>query len=485
MRTRILGLLAATGLLLAACSTTTTTNDASLTTTTAKSDKSDKSTTTEAGGDETTTTVKSRAKKQLPLEKAIPAAIDDIQAWWTEQMPDVYGQDYEPIPADKIYPATPDEPAPGCGKDTPNYEDVAENAFYCPLGQYVAYDMHILFPQLGEDYGSFAAAIVLAHEWGHAVSDQVGVLGKYKTILTEQQADCFAGAWANHVFQDEPEGIVVTPLDLQQGLAGMIQFKDPVGTDKFDPSAHGSGFDRANAFQEGYEQGATRCAAYPEEPPLIQEIQFTTEEDLASGGNLPYEDALSIATQDLNEYWKDLADSAGIDFTEVENVVRFDEGTAMPTCGKKEYTEEEALQHIFFCAADNYVAWDDPWFQSVGESLGDFAVAILLAKQWGASFQLQEGLEPDQIESKKGDLQQSCFAGAWAGDVASGNGEKRAVQITLSPGDLDEAIIAFLAFSDAPDDSGDSGRGTAFEHTSAFRDGFFNGAVQCDTYSQS
>lgn len=484
MRIRLIGVLAAAVVLLGACSSSPTATPSASSTT---ADGGDKSTTTKGGGgddESTTTTAKSRAKKQLPLDEAIPAAIEDIQTWWAAQMPDVYSQDFEAIPEEKIYPATPDNPAPGCGKDTPNYEDVQQNAFYCPLGQYVAYDDYELFPQLYQDYGAFATSIVLAHEWGHAVQDQVQVLGKYKTVLTEQQADCFAGAWTAHVYEDQPESIPVTPLDLQQGLAGMIQFKDPVGTDKFDPSAHGSGFDRANAFQEGFEQGPTRCAAYPEEPPNIQEIQFSSEEEYNTGGNLKYEDALTAATAELNDYWTELATSAGIDFTKVDDVVRFDSTTAMPKCGKVTYTEEEALQHIFYCATDNYVAWDDEWLGTVNNSVGDFAVAILLAKQWAASFQRQEGLSADQISSKTGELQQSCWAGAWAGDIAQGNGQNRPTQLTLSPGDLNEAIIAFLAFSDAPDDEGDSAKGTAFEHTRAFRDGFFNGPVQCDSYSQ-
>jgi hypothetical protein len=57
--------------------------------------------------------------------------------------------------------------------------------------------------------------------------------------------------------------------------------------------------------------------------------------------------------------------------------------------------------------------------------------------------------------------------------------------LTLSPGDLDEAINAFLAFSEQPDQKGQTATGSAFEQVQAFRDGFLsdNGASQCASYT--
>ena len=49
-------------------------------------------------------------------------------------------------------------------------------------------------------------------------------------------------------------------------MAGFLELRDEVGVVRADhPAAHGTGFDRIGAFVEGYEHGASRCAAYPDE----------------------------------------------------------------------------------------------------------------------------------------------------------------------------------------------------------------------------
>ena len=44
-------------------------------------------------------------------------------------------------------------------------EDYAGNAFYCPEGDYVAWDNETLFPSLWQEIGDLAVGMVLAHEW--------------------------------------------------------------------------------------------------------------------------------------------------------------------------------------------------------------------------------------------------------------------------------------------------------------------------------
>ena len=52
------------------------------------------------------------------------------------------------------------------------YKDLADNAFYCTGGGFLAYDDEHLFPDLDEKWGDFTIALTLAHEWGHAIQDQ-------------------------------------------------------------------------------------------------------------------------------------------------------------------------------------------------------------------------------------------------------------------------------------------------------------------------
>jgi hypothetical protein len=52
---------------------------------------------------------------------------------------------------------------------------------------------------------------------------------------------------------------------------------------------------------------------------------------------------------------------------------------------------------------------------------------------------------------------------------------ERGTGVTLSPGDLDEAVTALLAFGRAGDQTGT----TAFERIAAYRDGVLEGLTAC------
>ena len=73
-------------------------------------------------------------------------------------------------------------------------------AFYCTLGDFMVYDDgdNSLLGALAENFGPSIMGVVLAHEFGHAIQFRAGDLDSgFSTILTEQQADCFAGAWVS------------------------------------------------------------------------------------------------------------------------------------------------------------------------------------------------------------------------------------------------------------------------------------------------
>ena len=51
------------------------------------------------------------------------------------------------------------------------------------------------------------------------------------TVYLEQQADCFAGAWAQHVADSEDENVHLSTSDLDTALAGLLTLSDPSGID--------------------------------------------------------------------------------------------------------------------------------------------------------------------------------------------------------------------------------------------------------------
>ena len=88
----------------------------------------------------------------------------------------------------------------------------AMGPFYCPNDQTVYLDtdfFQVMSQQLGAR-GEFARAYVIAHEVGHHVQDELGLLGQVNaerarmgkaesnalSVRVELQADCYAGIWA-------------------------------------------------------------------------------------------------------------------------------------------------------------------------------------------------------------------------------------------------------------------------------------------------
>ncbi len=208
--------------------------------------------------------------------------------------PSVYGASYKAIPSDRLFAYSQSNPPPACGGygRTP-YSEVAGNAFYCDQGDFVAWDEQGLFAKLRQQYGDFAPALVLAHEWGHAVQARVGFQTS-ATVYMEQQADCFAGAWAAHVAQDGR----LDGGDLDSALAGLLGLRDPSGIDGSQEGAHGNGFDRVRAFQDGFEGSAATCAGYEDNAPTVTESAYTSYADYASGGDMSLSRAAACAHQE-------------------------------------------------------------------------------------------------------------------------------------------------------------------------------------------
>jgi predicted metalloprotease len=392
------------------------------------------------------------AQVSSKYDASIDSTIADIQAFWTTAMPAVYGQQYDAIPTDRIYPYSQANPPPNCedgGQTKAPYEQVAGNAFYCSNGDFVAYDEQGLLPKLRDNFGEFAVGLVFAHELGHAVQARVGY-NPPSTVYFEQQADCFAGAWAQHVADSNDSNVHLARSDLDTALAGLLTLSDPSGIDGSQDGAHGNGFDRVSAFQDGYEGGAKVCADYQNNPPSITETGYTSSQDQASGGNLPLDEMTATVTQSLDRYWGSQS-SKLIAPTVTAGRVDAADGTdgGVLTDG------------VVYDPSTNTVHYDAATLQNAHDSIGDFAGGLLLATAWSSAVEHQLGVQLGTDTARRG---AECLAGAWAADSAS----------SLSPGDLDEAITVLVSAG-----QGNADRGTAFDRVAAFRDGFRNGPSQC------
>jgi predicted metalloprotease len=402
------------------------------------------------------------------------SAVADIQAYWATTMPEVYGRKYRPIPEDRLFPYTSDNPPPACGgRGTTPYQEVAGNAFYCSDSDFVAWDAQQLMPSLQKRFGDLAVALVLAHEWGHVIQARTSSTIDASVYL-ETQADCFAGAWARHVESGVDTSLSFDSADLDAALGGYLGFRDPPGIDASQQGAHGNGFDRISAFQDGYQRGASECATYEKHPPAITESSFTSFQDYSNNGDVSLADTIKLVPPDLDDYWaKQLKGSTPVSHLAVL-------GSSGSTCDGS--TDGGVLvKGVEYCNASKTVVYDRNVLSRVYRATGDFGAGMVLAAEWSVAAEHSLGTPTGGTAAR---LLADCLTGTWAGDVArgtrvdtgsrSGNGSNSGSQLSLSPGDLDQGIGTFLSLGGR-----DQQRGTGFSRVAAFRKGFFDGVGAC------
>jgi len=408
--------------------------------------------------------------------KIIEQAVVDVDNYWSKEFPALYpNQTYEPFDRSRLYPYGPNNPPPSCGGSGPaDYPTVAKNAFYCPEGDFVAWDHAALTPDLLRNFGPLTLGIVIAHELGHRVQNEHGILdGRFITFVTEQQADCFAGAWVQHLRQDGDSSIDASDAALDQALAGFLTIRDPVGTDaETDPRAHGSAFQRVSAFQDGFSKGPEKCRSYEDGSIDFTPETFNDQTDAFTSGNLDYNEVEPLAIANLNAFWSTVLTSLHKSWTDPK-VDAFDPAAGV-TCGNKSAKGQKAVGLHFYCPDDDSVVWDEAQLMpKLYEGVGDMAVAVVVANAYSERVQHLLGLPTRTHDAL---LQADCLTGVWAGTDKNGQLESsfpQDAQLSLSPGDLDEVVAGFLQFGRGGAIDGKAPNATAFERVESFRNGFF------------
>jgi predicted metalloprotease len=417
-------------------------------------------------------------KPEREYDDFLSAALNDIQLWWSVQYPVIYDGPMLPLRGG-VYAAYPErtDPIPGCGQSTETtYEEIAEfAAFYCPESDFIVYDDGedgILY-SLAEEFGPTILGVVMAHEFGHAIQARAGVIRRdLATIVTEQQADCFAGAWVAHATSGESEAVDLTDDDVRIGLLAMITVRDPIGIDQFSDGGHGSAFDRVGAFQVGFSEGAARCAELIDDPlPLVPNV-LQPGDNPKGNAEFGYgdEQIVNIIAKDLNDFWPQALASVDAELPSL---------TVVPIDGADEVECDAPAADLatgaVYCAETQEVFLDEPFARELYDRFGDFVVGYMLGEAWSEAAQQALG---STLTGEERALLSDCLTGAWVADIIpNAQGTTPRGQAHIEAGDLDEAIRTALVVGD--DMSSDDVLGSGFEKIASFREGVLDGIPAC------
>jgi len=161
----------------------------------------------------------------------------------------------------------------GCGSASS-----AMGPFYCPLDRTVYIDLSF-FNDMQKRFragGDFAYAYVIAHEVGHHIENELGILGKVQqrqrevgqveanqlSVRVELMADCLAGVWAHH---SEQRYKALEPGDVEEAMRAA----EAIGDDRLqkqsggrvvpDSFTHGSSEQRMRWFMTGLKGGQVQA----------------------------------------------------------------------------------------------------------------------------------------------------------------------------------------------------------------------------------
>jgi len=405
------------------------------------------------------------------FDTTVKNALNDVIAFWKVNYPAVSGGKALPsikgglfsIDAEQVVrtgeisgPAAKE----GCVAKDPEF--IIDNAAYCTTDDSIVWDRNPdhLIGVLAAKYGTLLVALAVAHEFGHAIQQRLGIFDTNPLVIeTESQADCAAGAFLKEIVAGSAPHFRTTPAELDQALMGYLQVRDSTPLSGKDIS-HGDGFDRLSAIDDGLTHGPAFCYSSSYFNRKFTERPFVTDQDYLSGGNETLAQVLNGndpktdpnaggLEPDLNRFWTAAAKLIDKTFTPVKIAE-----AAHPKCGASPASE------FGYCPDDNTVYYSASFAAQAYNSLtarqvdpatknvtivdnqpADFALGAMIALGWGMAVRHQLFGKP--IDGADSLLSAACYVGAYSKDI---NLESSDAQhgFLLSPPDMDEATSAML-----------------------------------------
>ena len=212
-----------------------------------------------------------------PIRQFVSVVLADTEDVWRQVFQDM-GKTYAD-PKLVLYSNTVPSP---CG-----LASAASGPFYCPNDQKAYLDLSFfeaMKTRLNSP-GEFAEAYVIAHEIGHHVQNQLGILQRANTerarsdqrksnaisVQVELQADCLAGVWAYHADRAKhiiEKGDVEAALNAASAVGDDHLQRQTRGTVMPDAFTHGSSAQRVRWFKRGLEGGSLKaCDTFAADQP--------------------------------------------------------------------------------------------------------------------------------------------------------------------------------------------------------------------------
>jgi len=186
-----------------------------------------------------------------PLEQVVCGVTNDVQDFWSTELPTVFGVQYEPTRT-RLF----DQPMPsGCGTASPE-----TGPFYCPVDRLVYIDLGFM-QQIEQQFvgatSDLAEQYIVAHEYGHHIQNLLGTNDQgHSSVSIELQADCYAGVWVGDANR---RGLLDSPTEIQEAIKAAEAVGDDriqqATTGRVDPETwtHGSAAQRHQAFITGFD----------------------------------------------------------------------------------------------------------------------------------------------------------------------------------------------------------------------------------------
>jgi len=402
-------------------------------------------------------------------DKLATLGVNDVAEFWEKNYSDAFDGSFTPVADLESYNSESPSSPEICGGET--YGN--PNALFCPPDHLIAWDRGVLVPLGQQFFGDTSIAALLSHEYGHAVQDMARIVDDgTSTLVSEQQADCLAGTYIRWVAEGKsPRFRLSTGDGLNHVLAGVLTLRDPTYVADDAPyleQGHGTALDRISAFQIGFTSGASECGKIDMDEITERrgDLPLTLPEE--SGG-----DPTSGDVEITKDVVTSLVDVLGTVFKPAEAPkLSFD----APEC-----SDAKPSPAASYCPESNTIFVDVPTLAEMGRPSdredytllqGDNTALSVVASRYALAIEHEHG---GPLGSATAALRTACMTGV----AQRAMSENTDLALTLTAGDLDEAVAGLLTNGMVASNVNGETVPAGFTRIVAFRSGLSGDAELC------